>query len=93
MASTELKQSARDFLSIRDLSPGSKFMHSVNDVSLPQNVKFTSIYTCTDEYIQPYSTSVIPGATNINLCQGFIGHFQTMYDPSLYMVMHDALVK
>jgi len=78
---------------LRDLSPGSKFMHSVNDVSLPQNVKFTSIYTCTDEYIQPYSTSVIPGATNINLCQGFIGHFQTMYDPSLYMVMHDALVK
>jgi triacylglycerol esterase/lipase EstA (alpha/beta hydrolase family) len=78
---------------LRDLTPGSTFMHAVNDVPLPTNVKFTSIYTCTDEYIQPYKTSNIPGATNIDLCQGFIGHFQTMYDPSLYMVMHDALVQ
>jgi triacylglycerol esterase/lipase EstA (alpha/beta hydrolase family) len=78
---------------LRDLTPGSNFMHAVNDVSLPSNVKFTSIYTCTDEYIQPYSTSKIPGADNIDMCQGFIGHFQTMYDPSIYMIMHDALVK
>jgi triacylglycerol esterase/lipase EstA (alpha/beta hydrolase family) len=78
---------------LRDLSPGSTFMHAVNDVPLPTNVKFTSIYTCTDEYIQPYKTSKIPGATNIDLCQGFIGHFQTMYDPSIYLVMHDALMK
>lgn len=78
---------------LRDLTPGSKFMHAVNDAPLPSNVKFTSIYTCTDEYIQPYKTSVIPGANNIDLCRGFIGHFQTMYDPSLYLVMHDALVE
>jgi len=78
---------------LRDLSPGSTFMHTVNDAQLPSNVKFTSIYTCTDEYIQPYKTSNIPGATNIDLCHGFTGHFQTMYDPSIYMIMHDALVK
>jgi triacylglycerol lipase len=78
---------------LRDLTPWSKFMHAVNDAPLPSNVSFTSIYTCTDEYIQPYSTSAIPGATNIDLCHGFTGHFQTMYDPAIYMVMHDALVK
>ncbi len=76
-----------------DLSPGSQFLRTVNGEK-PSAVPITSIYTCTDEYIQPYSTSVIPGATNIGLCgKGFVGHFQTFYDPSIYMVMHDALVK
>jgi hypothetical protein len=52
----------------------------------------TSIYTCTDEYIQPYSTSIVPGATNIALCDGtFVGHFQTFYDPDIYLIMHAAL--
>jgi triacylglycerol lipase len=78
---------------LRDLTPGSSFMHAVNDKPLPASVKFTSIYSCTDEYIQPASTSAIPGATNIDLCNGFVGHFQTMYDPSIYMLMHDQLVK
>ncbi|SRR5258706_4227298 len=78
---------------LRDLTPSSAFMHAVNDVPLPATVKFTSIYTCTDEYIQPSKTSYIPGATNINLCQGFTGHFQTMYDPEIYLIMHDALTK
>lgn len=80
---------------LRDLTPGSTFMHAVNDVPLPANVKFTSIYTCTDEYIEPWTTSVIPGATNIGLsCKGgFTGHFQTMYDPEIYMIMHDQLLQ
>jgi len=78
---------------LRDLTPNSPFMHAVNDAPLPASVKFTSIYSCTDEYIQPYSTSAIPGGTNIGLCKGFTGHFQTMYDPDIYLLMHDALLK
>jgi uncharacterized protein (TIGR03382 family) len=50
-----------------------------------------SIYTCTDEYIQPYSTSIIPGAKNIGLCNGFVGHYQFFYDPEIYLVMHAEL--
>jgi triacylglycerol esterase/lipase EstA (alpha/beta hydrolase family) len=77
-----------------DLSPGSKFLRTVNGAPLPANVPMTSIYTCTDEYIQPYKTSMIKGATNINICgRGFVGHFQTMYDPEIYLMMHAALVK
>lgn len=78
---------------LHDLTPGSAFLHAVQSVPLPRSVPMTSIYTCTDEYIQPYRTSIVPGATNIGLCNGFVGHFQTMYDPSIYLVMHDALVK
>jgi hypothetical protein len=33
------------------------------------------------------------GATNINLCKRFTGHFQTMYDPDIYPVMHDEWMK
>jgi hypothetical protein len=76
-----------------DLSPGSEFLAAVNDVPLPDDVTFTSIYTCSDEYIQPYETSIIPGATNIGLCDEFVGHFQTFYDPEIYLIMHTALTE
>jgi triacylglycerol esterase/lipase EstA (alpha/beta hydrolase family) len=78
---------------LNDLTPGSAFLHKVNDVALPSDVKFTSIYSCTDVYIQPMKTSEIPGATNIEICDGVTGHFQTLYEPSIYMMMHDALIK
>jgi alpha-beta hydrolase superfamily lysophospholipase len=41
---------------LHDLSPGSRFLHAVNDAPLPKDVPITSIYTCTDEYIKPYTT-------------------------------------
>lgn len=74
-----------------DLSPGSAFLEAVNSVPLPEGVAVTSIYTCGDEYIRPWQTSVVPGATNIGLCDEFVGHFQTFYDPAIYLIMHAAL--
>ncbi len=76
-----------------DLTPGSEFLEAVNNAPLPDNVAVTSIYTCTDEYIQPYDTSIIPGATNIEVCDGFVGHFQFFYDPQMYLIMHAALIE
>jgi triacylglycerol lipase len=82
-----------DWPALDDLTPGSTFLDTVNSAPLPANIPVTSIYTCTDEYIQPFETSKIPGAHNINVCEGkFVGHFQFFYDPKLYMLMHDALV-
>jgi hypothetical protein len=75
-----------------DLTPGSAFLAAVNDAPLPRDLPITSIYTCTDEYIQPYQTSIIPGATNIGLCDGTVKHFQTFWDPAVYRIMHGALV-
>jgi triacylglycerol esterase/lipase EstA (alpha/beta hydrolase family) len=81
-----------DWEALRDLTPGSDFLDTVNNAPLPSNVPVTSIYSCTDEYIQPYSTSIIPGAKNIGLCDGtFVGHFQFFYDPSIYNIMHAEL--
>jgi MYXO-CTERM domain-containing protein len=77
---------------LRDLSPGSVFLDAVNNAPLPANVPVTSIYSCTDEYIQPFDTSIIPGATNIGVCDHFEGHFTFFYDPAMYLIMHDALV-
>lgn len=76
-----------------DLSPGSDFLSAVNDAPLPESVPLTSIYSCTDEYIQPYETSIIPGATNIGLCDEFVGHFEFFYNPDIYLIMHDALMQ
>ena len=77
-----------------DLTPGSEFLETVAATPLPANVPVTSIYTCTDEYIQPYKTSIIPGAKNIGVaCDGksFVGHFQFFYDTEIYKLMHAEL--
>ena len=76
-----------------DLTPGSDFLTAVNSAPLPESVPVTSIYTCSDEYIQPWEGSIVPGATNIGLCDGTVGHFQTFYDPAIYAIMHDALTE
>lgn len=79
---------------LEDLTPGSDFLDAVNDAPMAPSVPVTSIYTCSDEYIQPYETSIIPGATNIALgCDRFVGHYQFFYDPEIYLVMHEALTK
>lgn len=76
-----------------DLSPGSAFLEAVNTAPLPATVPVTSIYSCTDEYIQPYQTSIIPGATNIGLCDELVGHFEFFWNPDIYLIMHAALVE
>lgn len=76
---------------LHDLSPGSDFLNAVNNAPLPADVAFTSIYSCTDEYIQPYETSIIPGAKNIGLCNGFVGHYEFFYNPAIYLIMHGEL--
>ena len=91
IAKAPLAASIAGWPALDDLSPGSAFLAAVNDAPLPTGLPITSIYTCTDEYIQPYTTSIIPGATNIGLCDGTVGHFQTFYDPGIYLVMHGAL--
>lgn len=78
---------------LRDLTPGSAFLTAVNSAPLPATVPITSIYTCTDEYIQPYQTSIIPGATNIGLCDEFVGHFEFFWNPDIYLIMHAALIE
>ncbi len=76
-----------------DLSPGSPFLEAVNNAPLPPNLPVTSIYTCSDEYIQPWQGSIVPGANNIGLCDGSVGHFQTFYDPAIYEIMYAALTE
>ncbi|MEO7092194.1 MAG: MYXO-CTERM sorting domain-containing protein, partial [Polyangiales bacterium] len=76
------------------LTPGSDFLHAVNDAPMAANVPVTSIYTSTDEYIQPYETSIIPGAHNIDVGgNGFVGHFEFFWNPDIYLVMHTALTE
>ncbi|MCB9546147.1 MAG: hypothetical protein H6706_09880 [Myxococcales bacterium] len=78
---------------LRDLTPGSDFLRAVNEAPLPDTTDLTSIYTCGDEYIRPIETAIIPGATNIALCDRPIGHFETFFDVEVYGLMRQALVR
>lgn len=83
-----------DWDAVVDLTPGSEFLETVNHAPMASEVPMTSIYTCTDEYIQPYETSIVPGAKNIGIgCDGtFVGHYQFFYDREIYKLMRDELL-
>jgi triacylglycerol lipase len=95
VAKAPLAASIARWPALYDLSPGSDFLDTVNGDALPPTVDVTSVYTCTDEYIRPYQTAIIPGATNIGVaCNGgFVGHFDFFYDAAIYRIMFDALTR
>jgi triacylglycerol lipase len=74
-----------------EIIPGSRFMQKLNGTALPASVAFTSIYTCNDEVMYPYETSVISGATNVLFCDHYIGHFDGFWDRTVYERIRAAL--
>jgi triacylglycerol esterase/lipase EstA (alpha/beta hydrolase family) len=74
----------------------SKFMGAFNSGDeTPGEVSYTSVYTITDELVQPYSTAELQGATNIkvqDVCPlRVVEHIAMVYDASVYGVVVDAL--
>jgi triacylglycerol lipase len=75
---------------------GSKFMHAQNSGDeTPGDVSYTSVYSMTDEAVQPYSTAELQGGSNVkvqDLCPGrAVEHFQMVSDAVAYTVVLDAL--
>ncbi|MCC6995705.1 MAG: hypothetical protein IT370_13935 [Deltaproteobacteria bacterium] len=69
---------------LADIKPGSSFMQRLNAAPLPAGLRFTSIYSCRDEYMWPQTTSRVPGATNVEFCNHAIGHFDPFWDRPVY---------
>jgi hypothetical protein len=59
------------------------------------DVSYTSVYTVTDELVQPFWTADLQGGANIkiqDLCPGRVGeHFEMVFDSAAYGVVLDAL--
>jgi triacylglycerol lipase len=78
---------------------GSPFQAMLNSGdTTPGNVSYTSVYSLTDEIIQPVAPlpgARIEGATNIavqDVCPGrYVGHAQSIADATYYAVVMDAL--
>lgn len=74
----------------------SKFMAALNSGDeTPGDVSYTSVYTLTDELVQPYSTADLEGGTNItvqDVCPGrVVEHIEMIFDASVYGLVLDAL--
>lgn len=67
-----------------DIRPGSALLARLNAAPAPRDLRFTSIYTCRDEYLWPATTSRVDGATNVELCAHPIGHFDGFWDRVVY---------
>ncbi|HET9771943.1 MAG TPA: lipase [Acidimicrobiia bacterium] len=74
----------------------SKFMGALNaGDETPGDVSYTSVYTLTDELVQPYSTADLEGGTNVpvqDVCPGrVVEHIEMVFDASVYGLVLDAL--
>ena len=58
------------FPALKDIQPGSAYMEEMASSRLPAGAltKMVSIYTCHDEVMKPHTTSRLPGAINIEIC-------------------------
>jgi triacylglycerol lipase len=72
------------FQALSDITPGSPFLETLNAAPFPPGLKLTSIYSCNDELMVPYDTSVVDGATNVLFCDHYISHFDGFTDPLVY---------
>ena len=75
---------------------GSKFMAVFNaGDETPGDVSYTSVYSVTDEVVQPYSTTELEGGANIRVqdaCPGRVTeHYEMVYDAAVYAAVIDAL--
>ncbi len=74
----------------------SKFMGALNSGDeTPGDVSYTSVYTLTDELVQPFSTADLEGGTNItvqDVCPGrVVEHIEMVFDAATYGLVVDAL--
>lgn len=75
---------ASGFQSLKDITPGSDFLAKLNAAPYPPSLHLTSIYSCNDELMVPYTTSVVPGATNVLFCDHALGHLDGFWDALVY---------
>ncbi len=72
------------FDALADITPGSAFLEELNGAPFPPGLMLTSIYSCNDELMLPYDTSVVDGATNVLFCDHYVKHFDPFWDPVVY---------
>jgi triacylglycerol lipase len=74
----------------------SNFMGALNaGDETPGDVSYTSVYTITDELVQPFETANLDGGSNItvqDVCPGrAVEHIEMVFDAATYAVVLDAL--
>ena len=75
----------------KQMKPGSDFLAELNrENPIRKGIKYTSIWTKTDEIVLPSSNSVLQGSTvmpNVN----FVGHLLILWAPRTYTQITEAL--
>jgi len=58
------------FPALAEIKPDSDLMHQMASSRMPEDAETTvvSIFVCNDEVMKPYTTSALPGAINIEIC-------------------------
>jgi triacylglycerol lipase len=72
------------FESLDEIIPTSAFMQELDSLPFPPGLELTSIYSCNDELMLPYDTSVVDGATNVRFCDHYLKHFDGFWDTTVY---------
>lgn len=82
---------ATGWQSFKDAAPDGALLQELNDAPYPDGLQLTSIYSCWDGYLVPYTTSVVDGATNVEFCAHKVKHFDSFQDTQVYQRLRLAL--
>jgi Ca2+-binding EF-hand superfamily protein len=73
-----------------DMLPGSTYLADLNKVTTVSPVKYSAMYTKTDEITLPPRNCILPGAKNYPPVP-LTGHFLILWSPTTYANVDDAL--
>lgn len=82
---------ATGWQSLKDAAPDGVLLQELNSAPYPDGLQLTSIYSCWDGYLVPYTTSVADGATNVELCAYKVKHLDSFQDTQVYERLRLAL--
>ncbi len=77
-----MASSVTGWQALKDIKPNSPFMTLQRRDR--HRLRFTSIYSCADTLMVPYSTSAVTGATNVEFCGHYVDHFDPFFDATVY---------
>ncbi len=80
--------------SFKDIQPGCRFLEIMDETGLPEDTEMISIYMNKDEVMMPYTTSIVDGALNIEVCDDEMNrraNARRFHPPRVHQFMGDVM--
>ena len=80
--------------SFKEIQPGNPFLALMDETGLPEDTEMFSVYMNKDEVMKPYTTSMVDGAVNIEVCDDELNrraYARRFHAPRVHQLMGDVM--